>query len=515
MRALVLGLFVVAVSCVTERGAVQAGDRGGSDVRSPAVAGRFYPGNGDVLARAVDAMLAAARPAGGERPIALVAPHAGYIYSGQIAADAFAQAKGETYDTVVILGTNHTRAPFDGVAVYPGAGFRTPLGTVQVDREVAAALVASGRVARWDAGPHEAEHSVEVQVPFVQRLWPAARIVPLVVGTDDPAVCARAGQALAGVLSGRRALIVASSDLSHYPPAASARDADRRTLEAMATLDPGTFDASTRQVEGRGVPGLSTAACGRAPVLVALNAARALGATFGRVVSYANSADVAVGDPARVVGYGAVAFSAGRAGTDVSALRPRGGSGTPATAALSLDDKRALVRLAHDTIVRYLETETLPLARDVPASLFDRRQGAFVTLRARGQLRGCIGRIVHDGPVPPLVSRVALEAAVNDSRFPPLRAKELTGVEVEVSLLTEPRDIASAAQVQPGRDGVVLRKDGHSAVFLPQVATEQGWGRDELLDQLCQKAGLPTGCWARGARLSTFQAEVFSERDVR
>lgn len=515
MRAVVLGLFLVAASCVTDRDAIHAGESEGSDVRPPAVAGRFYPGSGDVLARAVETMLAAARPAGGERPIALVAPHAGYIYSGQIAADAFTQARGETYDTVVILGANHTRAPFGGVAVYPGSAFRTPLGAVAVDREVAAALVDAGRLATWDAGPHDAEHSVEVQVPFVQRLWPAARIVPIVVGTDDPAVCTRVGQWLARALARRRALIVASSDLSHYPPAEVARDADRRTLEAMATLDPGTLDAVARQVEAHGLPGLSTAACGRAPVLVALSAARALGATLGRVVSYANSGDVAVGDPARVVGYGAVAFSAGRAGSDVSALRPPTGAVAAVSPALSADEKRALVRLARDTIARYLETETLPLPRDGPASLHQRRQGAFVTLRVRGQLRGCIGRIVHDGPLPPLVSRVALEAAINDPRFPALRAKELPGVEVEVSLLSAPRDLASPALVQPGRDGVVLRQDGRSAVFLPQVATEQGWGRDELLDQLCRKAGLSAGCWARGARLSTFQAEVFSERDVR
>jgi AmmeMemoRadiSam system protein A len=155
------------------------------------------------------------------------------------------------------------------------------------------------------------------------------------------------------------------------------------------------------------------------------------------------------------------------------------------------------------------------LPRDVPPALQGRRQGAFVTLKERGQLRGCIGRIVHDGPLPQLVSMVAFEAAFRDPRFQPLGRQELDRVDVEISLLTPPRPVASPRDVVVGRDGVVLRKGGRSAVFLPQVAPEQGWTRDQMLDELCLKAGLPARCWTEHAELSTFQAEVFGEPHTR
>lgn len=477
-------------------------------VRPPSVAGRFYPSEPATLRRAVETMLARARPPLAADVVAVVSPHAGYPYSGQIAADALGHLKAQDVEVVVVLGANHAAPMAGGFAVHPGRAFRTPLGEVPVDRDLAARLVAGSAGVTANATPHDGEHSIEVQLPFVQVIAPRARIVPVVVGTRDPGDTDRFGRSLARALEGRRALIVASSDLSHYPAARDALESDRRTLEAIAAFDAGALVALEREAARAGRGGLVTVACGLGPALVAMSAARALGAAHASIVSYANSGDTAIGDADRVVGYGAVAFHRGAA----KAVAPPFADAVPeASGPLSATEKQALLSLARDTFTQFLESQTLPLPRDVPAGLHGRRQGAFVTLKERGQLRGCIGRIAHDGPLPQLVSRVAFEAAFRDPRFQPLGRQEVDRVEVEISLLTPPRPASGAGQIVVGRDGVVLRKDGRSAVFLPQVATEQGWTRDQMLDQLCLKAGLPARCWTDRAELSTFQAEVFGE----
>ncbi len=506
---LVFALVLAAGSAGRED--VAAAQSGG--VREPILAGQFYPEDPAQLNAAVRAFLDDAVTAeGAAPPIAIVAPHAGYLYSGQVAADAWRQTAAGSYDTVVILGTNHTTADLRRVALYPGAGFRTPLGIVPVDEALTAALVEEGEAVA-DAGPHAREHSVEVQLPFLQRLFPKARLVAAIVPAGDAALPVRFGRALARRLHGRRVLVVASSDLSHYPSARDAVAVDRRTLEAMASLDPDRLRSVTAgQSDGR-VRELVTCACGEAPVAAAMAAASALGATRARVVSYANSGDLPVGDPEKVVGYGAVAYSAGIRGADTAALdRPQPSSaGAPLPAA----DRRALLTLARRTIAVYLESGMLPMGRPSSPGL-ERNQGAFVTLRKKGALRGCIGQMTPAGPLRRVVGAMAFAAAFQDPRFSRVSATELKDLDIEVSILTPFREVPSPLAVVPGRDGVLLRKGSASAVYLPQVATEEGWGREQLLDNLCAKAGLDRGCWqGPGARLSTFQAEVFAESESR
>jgi AmmeMemoRadiSam system protein B len=289
-------------------------------VRPPAVAGSFYPLDPKRLAAEVGALLEQALPPRGVRPIALVVPHAGFAYSGLIAADAWRQAQGHRYDLVVLLGTNHTAGFFTGISVFLGSGFRTPLGVAEVDGEAASALLAADHDCSSDPAPHEREHSIEVQLPFVQTVLPGVPILPVVVGDEDPRLCARLGVALANVLAGRRPLIVASSDLSHFPSYEDARAADRAVLAAMAGLDPDALRETVAREEGAGRRGLDTCACGLAPVLAAMTAARTLGANRGTVISRACSGDAPPGDRSRVVGYGAVLFTAGEPGADLAAL---------------------------------------------------------------------------------------------------------------------------------------------------------------------------------------------------
>jgi AmmeMemoRadiSam system protein A len=257
---------------------------------------------------------------------------------------------------------------------------------------------------------------------------------------------------------------------------------------------------------------LATWACGEGAIRVVMAAARALGATRGTVVSYANSGDTISGEPGRVVGYGAVVLSRGEDSGGIEAL-----TRAPADAVSALDgaDRRALLRLARETIARYLSSGTVPLPRGGSSKLL-RESGAFITLKKHGDLRGCIGRTQAQGTLIRLVSAMAFESAFRDGRFAPVRAAELGEIDIEVSVLTPPRQVEAPADIVAGRDGVILRLGDRSAVFLPQVASEQGWNREQMLDSLAQKAGLSARAWrGKTATLLTFQADVFSEATLR
>jgi AmmeMemoRadiSam system protein A len=227
------------------------------------------------------------------------------------------------------------------------------------------------------------------------------------------------------------------------------------------------------------------------------------------VVGYANSGDVALGDPDRTVGYGAVAFAPGDSPNDLKALDQEK---APQTALPLVEaEKNWLLSFARKSLRRYLTTQTLPLARNLPGRL-RYKQGAFVTLRKDGQLRGCIGSILPEDELGKTVGRMALYAALKDPRFQPVKSGELDSLEIEISVLSPLRPIDSPERIVIGRDGVLMIKDGASAVFLPQVATEENWDRLQLLENLCRKGGWEKDCWKGDVKLHVFQADVFSEK---
>jgi hypothetical protein len=290
-------------------------------------------------------------------------------------------------------------------------------------------------------------------------------------------------------------------------------DADLKTLASIVSLHPAKLKADIRKRRKARARNLSTFACGEAPLLAGLEAARRLGAREARIVSYANSGDTALGDRSRIVGYGAVVFLPGAEGpaatpTDVEPLwRPQA---SEHEGALTEEEGRRLVAFARQTIRNHLETGTAPLARDLPPALW-RKQGVFVTLKKRGRLRGCIGHRAADRPLGQVVGAMALQAAFNDRRFWPMRPDELGEIEIEVSLLSPLKRVADPEAIVVGRDGVLLQKQGKGAIYLPEVAVEQGWDREQMLGHLCRKGGLPADAWREGAELYTFQTEVLHE----
>lgn len=461
---------------------VQAAD--GPAVKEPNVAGAFYPANAQELSAQIDGFMAQAGNVPDGRKVTIAfAPHAGYVYSGPVAAYTYKALAKNKYSTIIILAPSHY-FPFEGAAIWPKGAFRTPLGVVPVDEEFSAALLAATPVVKELPQVFEREHSLEVQLPFVQKTFGPVKIVPLLLGEPDIKMCEHLAVALDKLIGGRDdVLVLVSSDMSHYFPYATANAMDAQALEAIQHED----------IEGfwNGMVSRKIEMCGFVPATVGLMLARLRGLSTAEVLKYANSGDI-TGDKAKVVGYGAVILY------------------KPVMAGLTADEKKYLSDLARRTVATFVKT-----GKKLEANASDPRlaqvQGAFVTITKKGQLRGCIGHIIGQEPLALTVRDVAIAAASQDPRFPPLAAGELKDIEVEVSVLSVPQPVKDAAAIVLGRDGVIVSDGaGHEGVFLPQVATETGWGKEQFLSELCsQKAGLAPDCWKTGSALYTFTAEVF------
>jgi len=467
------------------------------DVRRAVVAGQFYPADPAALQADVDEALATAQvvPIDGD-PIAIMAPHAGYVYSGGVAGWAWRQVQGHQYDVVVIVAPNHRVAGFKDISVYPAGSYETPLGRVSVDSAVAQALLSADPRITFDPQAHAQEHAVEVQVPFLQRALPGVPMVAVVMGEPTPESAHLLAQALAKALQGKRALLVASSDMTHYPAYDDACRTDAATLEVITRLDPAALWENEQHWLSQGVPNLHCTLCGLGPVTAVEETAAALGANRATVVQYANSGDSPVGDRSQVVGYGAVVFWQGEGGSPASALpnltpQPTGADPVPLTA----EDRATLLRIARETLTQYLADGRTPYGRryDPPADSPLRTPSAvFVTLRSprkgkeNGELRGCIGDVVAQMPLYLAVQRRALSAALEDLRFPPVQADELPGLTIEISVLSPLTPVGHVSEIVVGTHGLLIVSSGRSGLLLPQVPAEQGWDRDEFLRQACR-----------------------------
>lgn len=459
-------------------------------VREPAVAGQFYPGSAESLRRQVESFVADGR--GLESPARMiVSPHAGYVFSGALAGEAFATVD-RSVRTVILLGPSH-RALFDGVSVADVDHYRTPLGIVPLDSTVVAALRTHDNVHSLPAA-HAAEHCLEVQIPFIQTVLPEASIVPVVVGRAEPADIA----ALIEPLIDDHTLVVASSDLSHYHSSETAKTLDKRSVQTILEGDTGG------PIDG----------CGEVPIRVLMHIARKRGFT-PVLLDARNSYEVAprYGGPDRVVGYAAIAYVDKK-------YRPTGTDETGEAGAESKTDavdsevQRYLLRLARGSLEAAVRGGKPPKTADAPAYATEKR-GCFVTLTKSGQLRGCIGYIEPIKPLGEAVVDNARSAALNDPRFPAVRPDELGDITVEVSVLTEPKPLFFESpsdllrKLEPGRDGVILQKGFHRSTFLPQV-WDQLPDKEQFLSRLAMKGGMPADGWKK-AEVLTYQAVHFQE----
>lgn len=442
-------------------------------------------------------------------PVALISPHAGYAYCGAAAAHGFKLLAGKKYDRVFIIGPSHRVYMCNQICVPSAAGLRTPLGVAETDREVIARLAALNFV-RVDDSIHYHEHSVQIQLPYLQcALSSPFKVIPVITGQLDSEAAKRTAEALAAFLT-PTSLVVISSDFTHY-----GRDFDYVPFtdnipENLRKLDLGAFDRiKSGQLAQFAAYIAETGAtiCGEGPIRVLLQMLPRKNTVS--LLKYAQSGELN-GDYSHCVSY--------VSGSVTGVWEPvcvNAGNNSPLPDA----ERRTLLKMARESIgyvFKHRKATPVNEFSDRASDLIRKKMGCFVTLKIGEELRGCIGEIEPYRPLYQAVTARAVDSAFRDPRFPQLTEEEFRKVEIEISALTPARAVKSWQEIQIGRHGMTITKNGRSAVFLPQVATEQGWNLEETLTYLSRKAGLSGDAWrAPDAEFSVFEAIVFKESDFR
>jgi hypothetical protein len=472
-------------------------EMGMKEIREPAVAGAFYPDKPEILSRDVKRYLENAKKEKLDGEIvALISPHAGYMYSGQVAAYAYKLVEGRTFDSVVVVAPSH-RALFKGASLYDRGGYRTPLGVVPIDTELSKKMMERRKEIQFLPEAHSQEHSIEVQIPFLQVVLKSFKLIPIVM---EPywswETCQSLGSVIAETVKGRNVLLVASSDLSHFHSYDEAVKLDKIVLNHIERFDPEGLNRDLR--------GDRCEACGGGPIISIMLAAKALGANQGKVLKYLNSGDV-TGERSRVVGYAAGVFYKTAGGKEKMKEEKKVG----VDLGLTEEEKRTLHQIAKTVIENKARGKAVPDFKIESTTLKENR-GAFVTIQKRGQLRGCIGYIEGHGPLYKTIEEMAEAAAFRDPRFSPVKEKELPELDLEISVLTPLRKITNVNEIEVGKHGIYIKKGWFSGLLLPQVATEYGWDRQTFLEHTCQKAGLPSNAWKeKDTEIYIFSADIF------
>ncbi|MBU2034999.1 MAG: AmmeMemoRadiSam system protein B [Candidatus Omnitrophica bacterium] len=483
------------------------------EIKQPTAAGKFYPDNPEVLSRQVDKYLADADPEGIDGEIfALVVPHAGYDFSGPVAAYAYKLIRGKPYKTVIIIAGSHYYG-FKGVSIYPTGFFRTPLGDIEIDRDFISKLLNLDPEIYFDPQAFSQEHSLEVQIPFLQRSLTGWKIVPIIMGECTLLSCKKLAGLIKEAIGARRdVLVVASTDMYHGHDYQECPIMDGLTNSFLNNMDDEGLYYGLR--EGK------LQLCGGLPAVTTLILAKSLGHKVSKLLKYTNSAEV-TGNKIKgiwTVGYSSWVIDA-PAGQRIDPEQSRmvGQIHNKEDAEMfSLKQKKKLLELARSSVETYLKTgRRLEVYETDPELL--KPMGAFVTLSQKGELRGCIGNLIGSQPIYLTIRDMAVEAAVSDPRFLPVKLVDLAKIEIEISALSAMERVDTADKIILGKHGVLIKQGYRSGVFLPQVATETGWSKEEFLSNLCShKAGLPDDAWKKkGVELYIFTAEVFSEKELR
>ncbi len=480
-------------------------------VRQPAVAGMFYPGDEKTLKAKINGFLEKVDTAEFEGNLKMViAPHAGYEYSGGVAAYSFkavqeAKNNGQNFKTVILIGPSHHHW-FEGVSIFPKGYYQTPLGKVKVNQELAEKIIKEDKRFHYEESAHIKEHCLEVEIPFLQSILGDFEIVPIITGETSNDTLESLAKTLVKYID-EDSLVVISTDFSHYPPADIAREIDNKTIQAILSGEVENLERTITSSMAERHSNLGTCLCGEDAVKVGLFLAKEKGWGKIKLLKYTNSGEI-TGDSSQAVGYTAISFSAESERNQISTGLLKSDFNTP----FSSEDRKTLLEIARQSLEIYLKERKIP-EFNIASGILQEKRGAFVTLKKDGQLRGCIGVFEPDIPLYKVITQMAIAAGTQDTRFYPVGLAELENLEYEISALSPLEKIDSWEKIEIGKHGVQVRKDFHSGVFLPQVATENNWGLEEFMNNLCaHKAGLPINCWKTGdADLYIFTAEVFGE----
>jgi AmmeMemoRadiSam system protein B/AmmeMemoRadiSam system protein A len=469
--------------------------------RKPAVAGSFYSADKANLQNTLSNFFDRTEKMVDQNPLAVIVPHAGYVFSGEVAAASIKQIdRNVKFDHVFIIGSSHTMY-FDGASIYARGDFITPLGNVTVDA-LAAQLVDKYDFINGDLKPHTREHSLEVQLPILQYwLKESFTIVPIIVGGESKQTCKKLAEALKPYFNEKN-LFVISTDFSHYPNYTDALRSDGIMADAIVSNSTSTFLKSKSSMENQRIPNLATAMCGWTSVLTLLNMTEGRDDVEFKKILYKNSGDSHYGEKDRVVGYHAIC------------IIPI--NKTSRQFKLSDKDKIQLLTIARETIDSYIVNNVYPeiIENDITKANQE-HVGVFVTLYKEGELRGCIGHMQSEQPLFKTVQSLTVASATRDYRFRPVVTNELNNIEIEISVLTPMQKIQSIDQIEMGKHGIYIKKGYQTGTFLPQVAQETNWSKEEFLGRCARdKANIGWDGW-KDAELYVYEALKFTEDEYR
>lgn len=475
--------------------------------RQAAVAGRFYSLSKSELQDELLELFSKAEKLTDKQNIddekiqAIISPHAGYVFSGLVAASAYIHLRErKNIKRIFLIGSSH-HAWFEGASIYYEGHYITPLGKVEVDRELTYELMNDHKLFTYHHEAHSNEHSLEVQIPFLQHvLNNNFKIIPIIIGSQSKEIPFQLSEILKSYFNPENLFII-STDLSHYPEYYDAIKVDQLTVAAICSNDPGLFIEQVNETERKRINNLSTSICGWSSVLTLLYMTTSRKDLNYNPVLYQNSGDVALcGEKSRVVGYQSILITSAHDSVN-------------AGFSLSDDEKAILLEHARRSIINNIASITINNddIDTLPRALFS-HFGAFVSIYIQDDLRGCIGRLECDEAIYTTVGKMAIASSTNDSRFQPIQQLEIDKMNIEISILSALHKISSIDEIIPGKHGILIRKDFRSGTFLPQVATHTGWGVEELLSQCSdRKAGLGPNGW-KDAEIFIYEAEVFSDK---
>ena len=475
-------------------------------VMEPSVAGSFYPASVPELKAEIEKSFIGAQNVSMPNAWAFIVPHAGYRFSGPVASTVYRQLKGRPIKRVVIVAFAHNPFRPNGMLKVQGMGttrasaYRTPLGDMAIDVDEVDWLIKNSTMIKPSRDLFQGEHSLEIQLPFLQTVLPEAKLVPLLFGNQtDPSIAEALSRILAErYLKSDNTLVIASTDMSHFYSYSQAAIMDSSALNFVTRLD---VDGLLRAMSERKVE-----FCGIMPVLSVMYAQRLVSGDSPVVLDYRNSGDT-FGGRERVVGYSAVGFPRPEIITDVKSTKKDKESTMFEN--LTPDQKIRLLTLARKTVESWVRNKTkADMTTDDP--LLKENGAAFVTLKISGELRGCIGHTEAYEPLWDCIRDMAIAASTQDPRFPPVSEAELPRLSYEITVLTPMKKIAGVDEIIVGKHGLMMEKGMRRGLLLPQVPVEWGWNREEFLNHTAQKAGLPASAWRDGSvTIYSFTGIVF------
>ncbi len=423
---------------------------------------------------------------------ALISPHAGYVFSGQIAAKAIYQIPSNAkYKRIFILASSH-RYSFNGAAVYCNGNYRTPLGEIGVDTKLSKILTKKSNYFVNHENAHVYEHSIEVQLPFLQHHLPKnIEIVPIIIGTQSKETCREIANQLKPYFT-KENLFLISTDFSHYPDYENAVNVDKLTADAICSNNPEELLSTLKRNKNLKISNLATSLCGWTSVLTLLYLTEKSNLEIHQL-KYMNSGDARLfSDKKRVVGYWAMSVVEKDNSFQISE-----------------EEKKEILHKARSSIETYVKTRKRGnIIKSFTEGILNEQVGVFVSVYVNEKLRGCVGGFAQEKTLNELVQNMAISASC-DRRFDSIQVDELENMELEISVLSPLKKIDSINEIELGKHGIYIRSDIHSGTFLPQVATKTGWNLEEFLGRCSRdKAGLGWEGW-KTAELFTYEAVIF------